>query len=151
MKTVLVLLTDGMNSGWQDKVMEAFRDLVNEGCVAFFDPRDNPEVSDKYRLIWQNADIVFGYAESSNPDLSAMCIELTGGFYNKARTIYVDGLKPESMKAPEKIKAEEDRKRHIGSLLGSVTHKTATSLAEGIDILNDEIRMAILRKATSNR
>ena len=152
MKTVLVYLAGGMKSGWQDKVMAALEDLRVEGVVTFFDPRTNPKEPEKYRPMdkesWENADIVFGYAESSNPALFAMCIELTGGYYNKARTIFVDDLKPENLETSEKIEEEKKRKRYL-SFIETVSHKKATSLPEGISILKDEIGETIIRKSYS--
>ena len=149
MKTVLIYLAGGMKSGWQDKVMIALEDLAMEGAITFFDPRENPKEPEKYRLLdkeaWEKADIVFGYAESSNPALFAMCIEITGGYYNNARTIFVDNLNPEIMGTPEKIDEEKRRKRYI-SFIETVSHKKATSLLEGLDMLRDEIEVAILRK-----
>jgi len=148
---ILVYLAGGMKSGWQDKVKEACHDLIIEGVVSFFDPRDNPKEPEKYRLIdkekWEEADIIFGYAESSNPALFAMCIELTGGFYNKARTIFVDDLRPESLETPEKIEEEKKRKRYL-SFLETVSHKKAAGFMEGISILRDEIGAMIDSKFT---
>jgi|GEM_PF-1346211 len=147
MKAVLVYLAGGMKGDWQDKVMEECKDLLNEGVVEFFDPRKNPKEPEKYRAAdkegWEKADIIFGYAESSNPALFAMCIELTGGYYNKAWTIFVDDLKPESMETPEKIENEKKRQRYL-SFVETVTHKKATSLPEGISILKDAIYERIL-------
>jgi len=125
MKTVLVYLDGRTESSWQDKVMATFNDLVLEGAVTFSDSRKNPKESEKYRLIeeekWEKADIMFAYSESFD-----VCL------------ILVTDLMPKSLENPEKDGEEK-------------WHKEATSLAEGIDILNDEIKIAILRKATSNR
>lgn len=149
MKKILIYLAGGMKSGWQDKVMKACRDLISQGLVEFFDPRQNPKEPEKYRAIdkenWEEADIVFGYAESSNPALFAMCIELTGGYYNerKAWTIFVDDLRPESMETPEKIEEEKKRKRYI-SFIETVSHKRATTLPEGISILRTAISERII-------
>lgn len=149
MKTVLVYLAGGMKSGWQDDVMAFFDDFITEGSVTFFDPRKNPKEPEKYRAAdkaaWEEADIVFGYAESSNPALFAMCIELTGGFYKKARTIFVDGLRPEGMGTPEKIEEEKKRQRYL-SFVETVSHRKATSLEEGISILEKEIHHLIVVK-----
>lgn len=149
MGPVMVYLAGGMKSGWQDKVITAFEDLIREGVVAFFDPRKNPKEPEKYRPIdkenWEQADIVFGYAESSNPALFAMCIEITGGFYNKARTIFVDDLKPESLETPEKIEEEKRRQRYLG-FIETVSHKKTTSLEEGMSVLEEEISKAIFHK-----
>jgi len=151
MKPILVYLAGGMKSGWQDEVVKEFNDLLMEGVVEFFDPRKNPKEPEKYRAIdkenWERADIVFAYAESSNPALFAMCIELTGGFYNGAWTIFVDGLKPEDMKTPEEIKNEERRRRYL-SFLETVSHKKALSLAEGISILRTAIYERVVRNYT---
>lgn len=148
MKTIVVYLAGGMKSGWQDKVIAEFEDMIRAGTVAFFDPRQNPKDPKKYRAIdkenWENADIIFAYAESSNPSLYAMCIELTGGFYNKARTIFVDDLQPESMETPEKVEEEKRRKRYL-SFAETVSHKKATSFKEGLSILEEEIDKAVFR------
>lgn len=147
MKPILVYLAGGMKSGWQDEVMESCYDLIINGIVEFFDPRKNPKDPEKYRAAdkknWEEADIVFGYAESSNPALFAMCIELTGGFYNKAWTIFVDDLKPEGMETFEKGR-EEMKRRHYLSFVEIVSHKKATSLPEGISMLRDAINERVL-------
>lgn len=147
MKKILVYLAGGMKSGWQDKVMEELDDLAREQIVEFFDPRNNPPEPEKYRAAdkeaWEKADIVFAYAESSNPALFAMCIELTGGFYKGAWTIFVDDLQPESMPTPEKSEKERKRKKYL-SFVETVSHKKATSLAEGVSILRDAIYERIL-------
>lgn len=136
-----------MKSGWQDKVMEELRDLEIDGVVEFFDPRKNPPEPEKYRPAdkeaWEKADIIFAYAESSNPALFAMCIELTGGFYNGAWTIFVDELNPETMPTPEKIEEEKKRKKYL-SFVEIISHKKALSLAEGISILRDAINERII-------
>ncbi|MCL5017267.1 MAG: hypothetical protein M1155_01210 [Patescibacteria group bacterium] len=147
MKPILVYLAGGMKSGWQDKVIESCYDLVIGGIVEFFDPRKNPKDPEKYRANdkknWEKADIVFGYAESSNPALFAMCIELTGGFYNNAWTIFVDDLQPEKMETPEKTEEEKKRKRYL-SFIETVSHKKASGLSEGISILKDAINERII-------
>jgi len=154
MKLILIYLAGGMKSGWQDKVIEACRDLEEEFIIEFFDPRKNPKEPEKYRAAdkaaWEEADIVFGYAESSNPALFAMCIEITGGYYNKngAWTIFVDDLKPESMETPEKMEEEKKRKRYL-SFLETVSHKRATSLSEGISMLRDAIFQRIIHNYKS--
>lgn len=142
MKPILIYLAGGMKSGWQDKVKEACRDLVMSGVVDFFDPRKNSKDPKIYRANdkknWEEADIVFAYAESSNPALYAMCIELTGGFYNGAWTIFVDNLRPETMATAEKMEAEEKRRRYL-SFIEIVSHKKALGLPEGISILRSAI------------
>jgi hypothetical protein len=149
MKPIMVYLAGGMKSGWQNKVIEECADLIKQGIVNFFDPRKNPKEPEKYRAAdkeaWEKTDIVFAYAESSNPALFAMCIELAGGYYNrkKAWTIFVDDLQPEKMETPEKIEEEKRRKRYL-SFVEVISHKKATSLPEGISILKDAINERII-------
>ena len=135
MKTILVYLDGGIKSGWQDKVLAAFEDFIRQGVVTLFDPRKNPKEPEKYRLIneenWKKADIIFAYSESS-----VTC------------TIFVDDLKPKILEYYERIEEEKGHK-DPPNFTETISRfiKKATSLAEGIDILKNEIDAMIIRKS----
>lgn len=96
-KPVDVYLAGGMRSGWQDRVKADLRKLYEKGLVRWSDPRDNQTaVPEEYKLLdvirVESADIIFGYAEDTNPGLFALCIELTLGHARGAKTILINGL-----------------------------------------------------------
>ena len=137
MKNILVYL-DGMvysdnraESEWQDKVMAALEDFTQQGIVTFFDPRKSPKEPEKYRPInednWKKADIIFTHDESSGSSM-----------------IFISKPKREN---PEKIQ-EEKKPEYPPNFTEVFYHREATSLAEGIDMLKDEIEITILRKFT---
>lgn len=100
-KPVDIYLAGGMKTCWQDRVKADLRKLEERGLVRWNDPRDNLtnnpaeyELLDVMRV--QTADIVFGFAEDSNPGLYALCVELALGHAHGARTILVNELKEET-------------------------------------------------------
>lgn len=131
-KPVDVYLAGGMKSGWQDVVKERLKDLKDMGFVRWSDPRNNG-TSDpsKYKLLdkirWETADIVFGYAEETNPSLFALGVELAGGHYSGAKTILVN--------LPE----NEPRYRYF-SFVTVVCDYVTNDLDDGIEMLRKMIK-----------
>jgi len=148
MKIVLIYLASDNENNWQDKVISAFENEIHDGTVEFFDPRKNPDES----ICKQNqreANIVFGYTQARTSELFKTCTEMTGGFYNQARTIFVDDNRHTAENFKPVTKKEVQHKFYL-DFISSVSHKKATSLAEGISILKDEIGIAIIRNFSVN-
>ena len=82
-----VYLAGGFKSGWQDVVIAEFPD------VTFFDPRSHGLTSEVAYTLWdtqkiRDADIIFGYAEASNPNPFGLMFEFG---YAYARTTLITG------------------------------------------------------------
>lgn len=148
MKMVLVYLTSDSENDWQDKVIAAFENEIHEGTVEFFDSRKNSDEA-ICKQTQREANIVFGYTQARTSELFKTCTEITGGFYNKAVTIFVNdnGRKTENFKP--KTQKEIEHKFYL-DFIASVSHKKAVSLAEGISMLKEEIDNAVIRNFATN-
>ncbi len=71
-----VYLAGGMKSGWQDKIIDKFKDKF-----IFFNPRDHNLLEANQYTVWdlhhiKKADIIFVYLESDNPSGFGLTLEI---------------------------------------------------------------------------
>lgn len=136
MKKVNVYLAGGFKSGWQDKVKEACKDLLEQGMIEWNDPRENnTRDPNKYgpmdRMRLDVTEIIFGYAEKDNPLPFPLFFEMGYGLGKGYLVIFVNEI-------------TEDDPRHRPMLFPTVFGcgwvLTENILAKGIDCLREQVK-----------
>jgi len=117
-----VYLAGGMSSGWQDKVMERVKKVM-EDKVTFHDPRKHSRQHSLHTLTtddyWgvASSGLVFAYFEVDNPSGLGMCLELGYAHALQIPIILVD------------------EHEHIHGMVASTAVRILTDLDVGIDYL----------------